>query len=795
MTHSVRSRETMCHRGNPAMRSSPFIPCLLLLMAIVSCISCGANNPLASAPSPKSGKVAMLNGRPVFLIDDKPVYPMIHALTDVPSGRWSWEELPQHNIRNFCRQGIRVFQLDVFLEHVWPDPDTLDLTIPRKQIAGVLEVSPEAAVIFRFHLRAPSWWMRAHPEEWVVYADTDYAPEQQYGLLRVIEHDNNPVRRVSMASRKWRDLVSDRFVRFLQAFAATPESNALVGLQVANGVYGEWHNWGFFDNEPDISEPMRHAYVEWTQKRYGDEAGLQAAWNQPDAAFASIQCPDMARRATGGVFRDPVTRQDVIDYYRCMHEVVTDNILHFTRLLKANWPRPIIAGTFYGYYFSTFARQAAGGHLEPHRLLEDPSIDYLSGPQAYGPEAVTVGDPYRSRSLTTTIRLHGKLWLDEMDVEPTIPLLKDESYADRLRDSVADVRRNTAFSYTKGAGLWYYDFNISGVDLDGYQHNMSGSQGNWDHPVVMEQIRLMRKLFQERAVSQPYESEADTLFVYDTESFYYTGSLKNSDPVSNTLVDYNSLAAYRAGIIFDTIHIRDLQRIDLSPYRVVVFNNTFVLEAAQRAFIRDEVATNGRHLVWHYAPGWIDRLGQPAGPAVASELTGMRLIEVDSSAIPEIETNAPIGPSTYSLGDGPIQPLLAIEDPSVGILGRFTHTESPSLGAIGKKAFPSYTSWFISLPSQQSDPLRSILLAAGAHAYGNGDGIFYGGGGVLVLHTKSGGEQSVTLRTRQIINLVLHEGPATVLMDAKSGEILLNAFEPDSEGVQVDYPSVSKKRE
>lgn len=752
-------------------------------MSLLTCVSCGANNPAATAPAPRRGEVAMINGRPMFLINGEPVYPMIHALTDVPSGRWSWEELPQHNIRNFCRQGVRVFQLDVFLEQVWPTGETMDLTIPRKQIAGVLEVCPEASVIFRFHLRAPSWWMRSHPEEWVLYADTDYVDEQEYGLLRIIEHDNNPVRRVSMASRPWREAVSDRFVRFLQAFAETPESNALVGLQVANGVYGEWHNWGFFDNEPDVSEPMRRAFIAWARRMYGDEERLRAAWNRPEATFEGITCPDLAQRATTGLFRSPETQQEVVDYYRCMHETVTDNILHFTRLLKANWPRPIIAGTFYGYYFSTFARQAAGGHLEPHRLLEDPSIDYLSGPQAYGPEAIAVGDPYRSRSLTASIRLHNKLWLDEMDVEPTIPLLKQDSYGDRLRDSVADVRRNTAFSYTKGAGLWYYDFNISGVDLDGYRHNMSGSQGNWDHPVVMEQIRLMRALFQERALHRPYTSEADTLFVYDTESFYYTASLKDSDPVSNTLVDHHSLAGYRAGIIFDTLHVRDLPRVDLAPYKVIVFNNIFVLDAKQRAFIKEKVACGGRHLVWNYAPGWLDRHKGPAGMAAAAELTEIALIAEDSDAPPEI-VDAATG-FTYTLTDTPVRPLLAIADPQAQILATFA---ASGRGAIGKKALANHTSWFVSLPSRQTEPLRSILIAAGSHVYGDLDAIFYGGGGILVLHTRSGGPHSVRLRSGHSVSLTLPDGPATVILDPTSGEILLGDYEKELPGVRVAYP-------
>ena len=58
--------------------------------------------------------------------------PMFYALTDVPGGRWSWEELPQHNIAQFCKQGVRLFQLDIFFDHLWMPDGSLDLTKARK---------------------------------------------------------------------------------------------------------------------------------------------------------------------------------------------------------------------------------------------------------------------------------------------------------------------------------------------------------------------------------------------------------------------------------------------------------------------------------------------------------------------------------------------------------------------------------------------------------------------------------------------------------------------------------------
>ncbi len=60
------------------------------------------------SPEPLSSRVELLNGRPTIMINSTPETPLIYALTDVPGGRWSWEELPQHNIRSFAEEGIRL---------------------------------------------------------------------------------------------------------------------------------------------------------------------------------------------------------------------------------------------------------------------------------------------------------------------------------------------------------------------------------------------------------------------------------------------------------------------------------------------------------------------------------------------------------------------------------------------------------------------------------------------------------------------------------------------------------------
>ena len=82
-------------------------------------------------------------------------------------------------------------------------------------------------------------------------------------------------------------------------------------------------------------------------------------------------------------FSGPSPQRNVIDYYEAQHQLVADVILHFCQVVKEDWPRPIITGAFYGYFYSVFGREAAGGYLELHRVLNSPYIDYLSAPGTY----------------------------------------------------------------------------------------------------------------------------------------------------------------------------------------------------------------------------------------------------------------------------------------------------------------------------------------------------------------------------------------------------------------------------
>lgn len=70
--------------------------------------------------------------KPMLFVNGKPVFPAFYALTDALGGRWSFDELPSLAIEQFAKTGFKLFQVDLFLESVWPKEGPLDITLARR---------------------------------------------------------------------------------------------------------------------------------------------------------------------------------------------------------------------------------------------------------------------------------------------------------------------------------------------------------------------------------------------------------------------------------------------------------------------------------------------------------------------------------------------------------------------------------------------------------------------------------------------------------------------------------------
>lgn len=702
-------------------------------------------------------------GRPTLFVNGKPQTPLMYALCDAPGGRWSWEEINRHNIERFYADGIRLFQLDLALADLWLPSGALDLTLAERQINGLLEVAPEAMVFLRLHVDAPAWWLEKHPEEAVAYGNTTPMPDLTGSFFRRMEADPRAPTRVSLASVLWQNEAGAQVADFCKKLSKSKSGRQVVGIQVAGGVYGEWHQWGFLKWEADSGPAMTRHFRSWLKNQYPDVLDLKKAWNDPSVTYDLATVPDSAARAQTGAgnFRLPSADRRVIDYYRCQHEMVPVVTESFAKQVKKHWNRPIAVGAFYGYFFSVFNRQAAGGHLEPMQLLGSPWIDFLAGPQAYEPQAGTeMGEPYRSRALLHSVRLHGKLWFDEMDQQPkrNFDYLggnwdNRKNNAITQVDNTAMLRRNLGYALTQGIGMWLYDFGGAGVDLR-KEHVWSaqhGKTGYWDDPLSHAVIREAKLLY-DSLLQQPQQNPADVLVVFDTEVYYHTrSSYKNVDSVSLQAVDHTMLALQYTGAAFDVVYLDDLMLVDMTPYQAVIFANTFLLDTVELRYIRSHAAGNGRHLFWVYAPGFTN--GDTLGITLCEKASGFKLMQLKEGYPGKFHFDETLGDTATARLWGHSSPLFAVDDPKTQSLAWF---DNDGHSAMAYKPDPKGAGgdWFLSVPVISAPVWREMLRRAGAHLYTPGSGyVVYAGNGLLVFHTKKDGKHLITMRNGEEVEV------------------------------------------
>lgn len=707
-----------------------------------------------------SAEVKMHQARPALFVNGRAVYPIFYHLTDSPGGRWSWEELPRQSLENFARAGFDLFYVDLWLAQMWRAEGPLDISLARRQIRGVLDVRSSATVFLRVHVNAPDWWNKKHRDELTRYANGPLVENQFVGLHRLLAGDLEREPRASLASARWLSDASARLAEFCEKLSRTPEGNAVAGMHLACGVFHEWHYWGFIDNDPDTGPAMTRHFRSWLGAHYDDDEDLRDGWKDALVTIPTAEVPGVERNEThDGIFRDPARGARVRDYFECQHEAVADAILQFCAVAKKNWPRPLVTGAFYGYFFNLFGRAATGGHLKPQRVLGSGAIDYLSAPQAYGSYSRDMGGSGQSRGLLESVRLAGKLWLDEMDQKPSLlyPLsdgvrAQDEK-PEALADSIAILRRNLAQSYTRGMGLWFYDFG---------EHF---STGWWNHPALLEEIRKLKGVFEEFS-KREFARPADVLMVSDTDVFYHLALNDTLDPLTDPVaVNQFSAALFRSGAVADQVYLADLDKLDLSRYRAVIFANTWLLTEAQRAFIREKVARAHRHLIWCYAPGYTD--GDRLETGLIQEATGIRMKKLDGAAAHELVVTAGGWPDARIRVREPFGPVFVPDDAAAEVLG----TLDGRPGFVRKRERES-TGWFSSLPLANEKLLTRLLGECGAHVWDDAGDTVLCGGGILAVHTLPGGRRRLALRNGR--NLTLTLAPrSTTLLDSESGRVLL----------------------
>lgn len=705
---------------------------------------------------PMTAERKVENGTPVLYLNGKRTAPMIYALSDVPISNPLTAQA-QKNIANFAAQGIDIVSTDVNLYKGWhkSGPYRPDFLIG--DLTAIIESNPNAAVILRLHVNAPYWWMRDNPDELCIYGvgGVPYIDDGEYE--RMIDGDEKNWMRVSLASEKWKAEAGEALKALLDGVLGTPQGRHIVGIQVAGGVYGEWHQWGF-TYQPDYSKPMDEYFRNYLREKYGTDEALRKAWKDDSASIeTAVQAsPEQRWHFGGSPYRNPEDSAYVVDSLMALQQCVPDAILHFAKIVRETFDRPILIGTFYGYYDS-WKQIYIGGHLETNRLFKAGLIDYISAPFHYHKEMRQIDGTGCARGLLETTRLNGVLWLTEMDNPPIGSPKVVGGEPEHRNQSVALLRRNILEPFTRGMGAWFFDHRLV-LDL-GYKTTIYIKKGWWDHPFMLSQVKNLKEIAEHTAKNY-YKPDAEVLVVFDTLSRYYSNA---KDPFyeRNCTLIFNALG--KAGVTYDSVNFDDMALADLSQYKCVIFAHCPYLTAERRKFVTEKLACKNRHLIFVNTAGYLD--DNICDEAHITELCGIELQKTEASSAMRIS----VGEKEYNVS--------AFEDYSVNFtpcdkaaetVGYFEGTDIP---AAAKKQQDGYTSWYFSVFPSSNDALREIFRDAGVHIYSENGEALLAGNGIVVVCTDCDRDVTVKLKNGVVINEKL-AAMTTAVYDSITGKRL-----------------------
>ena len=695
------------------------------------------------------------NGSPVLYVNGRRQAPLLYALSDIPASSPLTAQA-QRNMANFARQGVRLFSTDANLCRGWHKAQPYRADFLLGDLAAIVETVPQAAILVRLHMNAPYWWMRDNPDELCVYG-TGGAPYVDDGdHERLIEGDEQNRMRVSLASRKWLREAGEKLEELLGAVRDTPKGRHVVGIQISGGVYGEWHQWGF-THHPDYGVSMVDRFREFLREQYVTVDALRNAWKDADVTFDAA-APATPEERTRDLYRIPADCRRVVDSLVALQRCAPDAIVHFADIVRRTWGRPLIVGTFYGYY-DPWPAGYVGGHLETHRLYGSGRVDFISGPFPYWPEVRAARGVAAARGLLESARLNGVIWLTEMDNPPVDSTHHVGGDPARRSETIALMRRNILEPFTRGMGAWFYDHRL--VLETGLATSLHIKKGWWDHPELLAEVRRLRRLADRVSLGRPYRPVADVLLVYDNPSRYYHNA---SDAFTGGTMPQTVEAMGRCGVAYDRIYFDDLERCDIDRYRCVAMINVCLLTQERRRMVRRRVQGGGRHVLWMNTCGLLDE--DACSAALVGEACQIAVAPCPAAA--SMRFSAPLPPKEVALREA-YSVMFKVDDADACPVAVFTDIEGT---AAALKPMEDHTSWYFSLFPADPDVLREIFRFAGAHIYSeNGEALLVGNGLAVVTATDDR-PLELTLRNGMVVREAL-PSMTTAVYDADTGRRLL----------------------
>ena len=698
----------------------------------------------------KSHLIRTEHGKPVLLIDDKPVF-----------ASYMWSGTPEPDafkaadaVREFAKAGVHCYAFDMGLNE-WCGPGAggtkiddvpqahFDFSHMKARFERVIDADPDA----RFHLRMHSektspdnWWLKMYPEE-VELTESDALE------INRIASTVQPAQ--SYASVVWRNHAKALLREFVHQIDSMGMGERVIAWQTGHGYTGECFKWSAVGQEiGDFSTPMALYFRSWLLARYeGDARALREAWADPNVSFETAKVPtrDQQLQTHHMTFRDPRSEGNVIDYYRAVADLNADLVIDFNRTVKEENGGRALTGAFYGYIFELtgndsywgVGREARlsglqrSGQLGFRKVIESPYVDFIATPYIYFQRGI--GGECSPQQPVESTRIHGKMFILEDDTRTHLAL-PEHGYGrmTNLADSEAILKRNFAASLVRSLAIWWL----------GEQHHIDPSREPAFGPLLAGFQRLGTWALQlDRAPS------AEIAVLLDDESLYYE-TIYNDLSLPN-ITQQRVWGLPRIGAPFDCYLLDDFIDGKVPHAKLCIFLNAFRLDDERRKTLSAELKKEGRTALWIYAPGY---LKDDMSVDYMEELTGIGFGKSEFPWGPLMHITDFEHPITEDLSEElfwgtntPLGPIFHVDDPDARVLGEVVYSEGRCDPGLAVKSFPRWNSVYVAAPNVPAPVLRGVAKYAGVHLYSEDGDVLYANRQLIAVHTIRGGERTLRL--------------------------------------------------
>jgi beta-galactosidase len=655
-----------------------------------------------------TAEIREFRGAPALFINGKPEPPFFFYANATPDPERPF--LAQAALTRAV--GIRFYSFSVPMP--WPGPgEDRDFSRADQAFETLLGIHPEALCIPRFSCMPPAWWLKAHPEDAMLFSDGERS--RHY---------------MSVASEAWRTEMRVHLRAFIR-HCETRWGDHVIGYHPCGLSTAEW----FYGRawEPVFSGlegAMEKGFREWAMKKYGSADALAGAWRIPEPGPETVFVPALPARSTSacGLFRDARREQQGIDFQEYQQAAVAEALERIAACVKAETARRKLVVFFYGYTFELAGipkGPAASGHMLLGRILDSPDTDVLCSPVSYGNRGP--GGISGLMPPVDSIRRAGKLYLAEDDTrtwrcDSESPFAAVKPMPDR-EAVFREHRRLFGHLLPRRMAVWHMDLAGAGWLNDA---------GIWRN---IENLKAIYAAHMENPVS--FEPEIAVFADEESAPALAATNVMAGPHFSSFRNDW-----YRIGAPAGIYLLRDLLAGRVEAPALSIFIGCWRRTEAERVILRNALA--GKTAVWLHGSGFLGENGPDT--ANMTDLTGFDFEMAESGGgalrFTQSDLTACVAGCTVSSDGLILRPRWnIIPRDDIEIIGRY----SDGSAAAGVTGAPGCRSIYIGATVCPAGLLRHIARTAGAHIYAGGNAVVSADDTFLSVSVCKGGEKRIHL--------------------------------------------------